>query len=81
MSPDKLVTMANQIGTFFSSQGGDKAVAGIHDHIKQFWDPRMRESILIYVREGGEGLRPEVKGAIELLARDTGAPMKEPAPV
>ena len=33
MSPDKLVHMANQIGKFFTSQGPDKAAAGIAEHI------------------------------------------------
>ena len=41
-SPDRLVYMANQIGKFFASQGRDKAVPGIADHIRKFWDPRMR---------------------------------------
>ena len=40
-SPDRLIYMANQIGQFFRSQGHDKAVPGIADHIKKFWDPRM----------------------------------------
>jgi formate dehydrogenase subunit delta len=34
MSPDRLIYMANQIGKFFQSQGQDKAVPGIADHIK-----------------------------------------------
>ena len=43
MSPDRLIYMANQIGKFFQSQGHDKAVPGIAEHIKKFWDPRMRK--------------------------------------
>jgi formate dehydrogenase subunit delta len=81
MSPDKLVMMANQIGTFFTSQGKDKAVAGIRDHIQQFWDPSMRAAILAYVRDGGQGLRPEVRTAIEALPREANRVLKEPAPV
>ena len=46
MRPEKLVMMANQIGTYFASQKGEDAVAGIADHIKKFWDPRMRDEIL-----------------------------------
>ena len=42
-SSDKLVYMANQIAKFFESQGPDKAVAGTADHLKKFWDPRMRQ--------------------------------------
>ena len=33
MSPDRLIYMANQIGKFFQSQGHDKAVPGIAEHI------------------------------------------------
>ena len=57
MSPDKLVYMANQIGKFFASQGPQQAVAGTADHIKKFWDPRMRATILAHLKEGGAGTR------------------------
>ncbi|MGO9172014.1 MAG: formate dehydrogenase subunit delta [Rhodomicrobium sp.] len=80
MPADKLVMMANQIGTFFASQGPDQAVAGIADHIRKFWDPRMRAAILAYLREGGQGLRPEVRLAVEMLARETGQLPRGEAP-
>ena len=44
-----LIYMANQIGKFFQSQGHDKAVPGIADHIKKFWDPRMRKAIFAHL--------------------------------
>jgi formate dehydrogenase subunit delta len=67
MSPDRLIHMANQIGTFFKSQGADKAVPGIAEHIKKFWDPRMRTAILAHLDAGGAGLHPEVREAIASL--------------
>jgi formate dehydrogenase subunit delta len=67
MSPDKLVYMANQIGKFFASQGPDEAIAGTADHIKKFWDPRMRAEIFAHLEAGGAGLDPSVLKAIELL--------------
>jgi formate dehydrogenase subunit delta len=67
MSPDKLVYMANQIGEFFASQGADAAAAGTADHIKKFWDPRMRSAILAHIEAGGSGLDPFVRDAIERL--------------
>ena len=67
MSPDRLIYMANQIGKFFQSQGHDKAVPGIADHIKKFWDPRMREAIVAHLDSGGRGLDPSVRQAIEQL--------------
>jgi formate dehydrogenase subunit delta len=74
MSPDKLVYMANQIGKFFASQGPDAAVAGTADHIRKFWDPRMRAAIVRHVEAGGAGLQPLVRRAIEQLKE--GGPRK-----
>ena len=70
MSPDRLIYMANQIGKFFQSQGHDKAVPGIAEHIKKFWDPRMRAAIFRHVEAGGHGLEPLVRRAIEQLKKD-----------
>ena len=50
---NNLVYMANQIGKFFESQGHDQEVAGVADHIRKFWDPRMRKGI----RASGRGRR------------------------
>jgi formate dehydrogenase subunit delta len=67
VSPDKLVYMANQIGKFFTSQGPDKAVAGITEHIAKFWDPRMRATIIAHLEAGGAGLDPVVREAVGKL--------------
>ncbi len=67
MSLDKLVYMANQIGKFFTSQGQEQAAAGTAEHIKKFWDPRMRAEIVAHLKAGGAGLDPVVRMAIERL--------------
>lgn len=67
MSPERLVYMANQIGKFFASQGADQAVSGTADHIRKFWDPRMRREIAAHLAAGGEGLDPPVRQAIREL--------------
>jgi formate dehydrogenase subunit delta len=64
---DRLVYMANQIGKFFQSQGHHQAVAGVADHIRKFWDPRMRKAIFAHLDAGGAGLDPNVLEAIESL--------------
>lgn len=69
MSPDKLVYMANQIGKFFASQSGDAAIAGTAEHIKKFWDPRMRKAIFAHLDAGGQGLDPVPRSALEALKR------------
>jgi formate dehydrogenase subunit delta len=72
MSPDRLVYMANQIGKFFEVQRKDEIVPGIANHIKKFWDPRMRKAIFAYLDSGGDGLDPPVKEAILLLQAHAG---------
>src|SRR5436309_15025529 len=67
MSPDRLIYMANQIGKFFQSQGHEKAVPGIAEHIRKFWDPRMRSAISAHLDAGGAGLDPNVRDAIATL--------------
>jgi formate dehydrogenase subunit delta len=68
MSPDKLVTMANQIATFFKAQGEGKAPEAIAGHIQAFWDPRMRREILAIARgNSGARLDPLAVRALELL--------------
>jgi len=70
---DRLVYMANQISDFFKSQGhGEESqparILGVADHIRAFWDPRMRRLIFDHVEQhGGEGLKPLAKAAIEHL--------------
>jgi formate dehydrogenase subunit delta len=66
-SLDRLIYMANQIGQFFRSQGEAQAVPGIADHIRKFWDPRMKTAIFAHLDAGGAGLDPPVQDAIRTL--------------
>lgn len=45
MNDTKLVSMANQIASFFRSYPEDEACTGIREHIQAFWTPKMREAI------------------------------------
>jgi hypothetical protein len=45
MSPDKLVRMANQIATFFATQPGEDRADRVAQHLRDYWDPRMRAQI------------------------------------
>ena len=53
----------------FQSQGRDKAVPDIADHIRKFWDPRMRKAIFAHLDAGGAGLDPFVRDALETLKK------------
>ncbi len=56
MSRETIVRMANQIASFFAAYPHGQAVEGTYDHIKKFWDPRMRAQLAALVAAGGEGL-------------------------
>jgi formate dehydrogenase subunit delta len=64
----RLIAMANQIGAFFRAQGEAAAAAGVEDHLRRFWDPRMRREIVAHLGGGGEGLDPPVRAAVARLA-------------
>jgi formate dehydrogenase subunit delta len=69
MNIDHLVKMANEIGSFFvSANDEDTAAQLIADHLKRFWDPRMRRQIVEHVKQGGPGLTPAVAKAVGRLA-------------
>lgn len=47
MDPHNLIHMANRIGQFFESYGDrTEALEGISNHIRKFWEPRMRHALL-----------------------------------
>ena len=71
MTPEKLVHMANQIAQFFAGYPQDEAVAGVADHLKKFWEPRMRRQLLDYLAAGGADLHPLAMAAARTLAPAT----------
>jgi formate dehydrogenase subunit delta len=67
MSPEKLAYMANQIGRFFAHQKHDQAVESIANHLRRFWDPRMRRDILAHFDDPEVHLDPPVREAVARL--------------
>lgn len=67
MSPDKMVYMANQIATFFQTQPGPDQADRVADHLRDFWEPRMRQQLKSYVDTGGKGLNDLVLRAVPLI--------------
>ncbi len=65
----KIVRMANQIGTFFTSKPHEEGVSGIAEHINKFWEPRMRRHFFEVVDSGGDGLLPIVLEASQTIRR------------
>lgn len=57
MHIENLVKMVNDIAVFFEAEPErQSAVHAVADHIKKFWDPRMRRAIVEHNRAGGFGL-------------------------
>jgi formate dehydrogenase subunit delta len=63
-----LVTMANDIANFFhgAAEPGT-APRSVADHIRRYWDPRMRKQIIEYYAEGGAGLSDIARTAVGML--------------
>ena len=67
MDADNLVHMANRIGQFFDALSDrQEAIDGVANHLRRYWEPRMRRELLEHVaRAGHEGLHPLVRQALE----------------
>ncbi len=65
MDHNRLTYMANQIARNFAAQGEDAAIRATCQHLRDFWDPRMKAEII-----GGDqsALDPIAKAAVALLA-------------
>jgi len=47
--------MVNQIGANLSSQRAEDAADAVADHMRRFWDPRMRAQLLTQWEMGAQG--------------------------
>jgi formate dehydrogenase subunit delta len=74
MTEETLVRMANQIADFFKALPEDEALHGTSNHIRYFWDPRMRAKMAAHLAAGGAGLSPLARKAAEKVC--TPAPAK-----
>lgn len=71
-----LVTMSNQIADFFKTSNPSRAeaVAATAQHLRSFWEPRMRREIIAYLaRDGGEGLNEIARDAVRVLESEAAA--------
>jgi len=76
MNLEHLIEMANQIGEFFASMPDrEEALTGIADHIRRFWEPRMRRTILASLDDpaANAAMSPIVREALS-RARETLTP-------
>jgi formate dehydrogenase subunit delta len=76
MDIHQLVTMANQIAEFFTTSNPDRAeaVAATAQHLRSFWDPRMRREIITHLAaDSGEGLSEIARDAVRTLEAEASA--------
>ena len=67
----RLAYMADQIARNFAAQGEDAAIAATADHIRLFWDPRMKAQLLA---ADPAALTPLVAAAVENLETSMSKP-------
>ncbi len=73
MGDNKLVTMLNQIATFYRRRPPEEAASEVALHVEKFWEARMRRAIYAYLDAGGTGLDANARDGLMLLrARDEG---------
>ena len=65
MDPTSLRYMANQIARNFAIQGEEEAIEATAEHLKLFWDPRMKAAICT---EDPDALCPIARAAVAQLA-------------
>lgn len=69
MDPQHLVAMVNEIAAFFAGEDPGKAAENVANHLRRYWDPRMRKQIVAHARNGGEDLSEVAKAGVELISR------------
>ena len=76
MNIDLLIKMTNEIGEFFAGTAeAPEAARAVANHLKRYWEPRMRAQMLKYYEErGGAGLTDLAKSAGGLLHAASQAP-------
>jgi formate dehydrogenase subunit delta len=81
MNIDLLIKMANEIGAFFSGATPEAAARDVANHLKRYWEPRMRRQIISYLDERrGAGLSDVARAAVEQLRAEAAAGAPAPRP-
>jgi formate dehydrogenase subunit delta len=82
MNIDLLIKMSNEITAFFVGELDEKeATAAVANHLRRYWDPRMRKQIIAYCEERqGAGLVDVAKNAVGQLAAQSKGSAGDAAP-
>jgi formate dehydrogenase subunit delta len=82
MNIDLLIKMSNEITAFFVGEHDEEAAStAVANHLRRYWDPRMRKQIIAYYQERqGAGLVDIAKNAVAQLAAQSKAADAPPPP-
>ncbi|RDH74484.1 formate dehydrogenase [Mycolicibacterium moriokaense] len=61
------IRMVNSIAAHFGHLHAEQAATAVADHIRRFWDPRMKKRLLLLVDSGTQSLDPVSVAAAGLL--------------
>ena len=72
MNTDLMIKMLNEISTFFAGEDDrEQAARDIQNHVRRYWEPRMRAQLLEYFEQRqGAGLSDLALKAVALLAEE-----------
>jgi formate dehydrogenase subunit delta len=79
MNTHHLVKMVNEISAFWEGEAGpENAAKAVANHLKRYWDPRMRREIVAHYRAGAGGLCDSARDGVAILAEQPPAPKAAP---
>lgn len=61
------IRMINNISAHFGYLRAEQAAAAVADHIRRFWDPRMKQRLLLLAASDPRDLEPVAVAAAALL--------------
>jgi formate dehydrogenase subunit delta len=72
MNTDLMIKMLNEISAFFAGEDDrEQAARDIQNHVRRYWEPRMRVQLLEYfAQRKGAGLSDLALKAVALLAEE-----------
>ena len=72
MNTDLMIKMLNEISAFFAGEDDrQQAARDIQNHVRRYWEPRMRAQLLEYFEQRkGAGLSDLALEAVGLLAEE-----------
>ena len=69
MTDEIMVHKANQIALFFATYPHEEGLPGVVNHLKMFWEPRMRSQLFAALENDKSGLDPLVLAAAGQIRR------------